>query len=196
MVLPAGIDATVSGVPVRILNLSAIGALFEHDERFTIPGARFEVVWNGQRASLAIRVIRSAIIGRRETRLMYQTGVQFTSTDAISDGVVASILRIGDPAPGESAKPEPKKAAALEDSWTRQISFLPRDTEDDLPYAQYRLTPAGWVKQYVDSTAQPDGGFTVRRDDKDFQILQRAFEKGDAETRRRLQQGIAAKLRR
>lgn len=193
MVLPSGIDATVSGVPVRILNLSAIGALFEHDERFTIPGARFEVVWNGQRASLAIRVIRSAIIGRRETRLTYQTGVQFTSTDASSDGVIASILRIGDPAP---VAPEPKKASVLEDSWTRQISFLPHDSEDDLPYAQYLLMPSGWVKQYVESAAQPDGGFTLARDDRDFQILQRAFEKGDAETRRRLQQGIAAKLKR
>jgi len=191
MALPAAIDATVSGVPVRILNLSAIGALFEHDERFTIPGARFEVVWNGQRASLAIKVIRSAIIGRRETRLTYQTGVQFASTDAASDGVIASILRIGDPAPSA-----PAKSDVLEDSWTRQISFLPHDSEDDLPYAQYLLMPSGWVKQYVDSAEQPDGGFTLARDDKDFQILQRAFEKGDAETRRRLQQGIAAKLRR
>jgi len=191
MALPDGIDATVSGVPVRILNLSAIGALFEHDERFTIPGARFEIAWNGQHASLAIKVIRSAIIGRRESRLTYQTGVQFTSTDSVSDGVIASIIRIGDPAPSEPAKP-----SVFEDSWTRQISFLPHEAEDDLPFAQYRLMPSGWVKQYVDSPAQPDGGFTLRRTDKDFQILQRAFEKGDAETRRRLQQGIAAKLQR
>jgi hypothetical protein len=185
MALPEGIDARVGGVAVRLINLSAIGALFEHDERFTIPGARIEIAWQEHRASFPIKIVRTAII-RRPT---YQTGVQFTSTDPVSEGAIGAILRHGDPAPAAPQKPE-----EAEDTWTRQVKLEADDTAPRLPYAQYRLTAAGWVKRYVASPEQPDDGFTLARGATDAPMLQRTFERADEETRRELQRGIAESL--
>lgn len=84
--------------------------------------------------------------------------------------------------------------AKLEDSWTRNVSFLKRDAEEDLPFAQYRLTANGWVKEHVDSPAQPEEGFTIRSDDHDFAELQKTYELADPDTRRMMKVALESKL--
>jgi len=185
---PADVVAAVGGVSVRLLNLSANGALFEHEERFTIGGARLEIDWKGHRAVTPFRIVRTAIMGRRETRMVYQTGVQFMNTDPMSDGVISAIVRAC------STPPPPAAPAPFtgEDTWTRRVKTQAAEEDGDAPYACYRLTPAGWTRELVHATEQPDSGFTIARDDPSFAALQRTFEKADAETRRKLQAAISA----
>src|SRR5688572_8250754 len=89
---PAGIDATVSGVPVRVVDLSAIGARLEHEERFPLTSAQLHITWRGRKASVPMRAARSEIVGRRESRLVYATGVQFIDVADAAESVITAIL--------------------------------------------------------------------------------------------------------
>ena len=196
----AGIAASVGGVTVRLLDLSAIGARLEHEERFTLAAPRLDITWDRQTVSIPLKVARSEIVGRRENHLVYQSGVQFTSVDSVAESVIALILRGESGAPEPPAAPSPRPPApapqreSFDDSWVRQVSLLKEESEDDLPYAQFRLTPTGWVKSYVGTPAQPSDGFTISRDDRDFHELQRTFETADPDTRRMMQIALESKL--
>ena len=196
----------MSGVAVRLLELSTIGGRVEHEERFPLTSPQLRITWEKTTITLPVKVARSEIAGRREERLVYQSGIQFTSSDPLADGVIASILRWAEgaaaTAPTQTVAPAPPPAVAnvkketrsFDDSWIRQVSFLRRDDEDDLPYAQFRYTENGWVKDYVASPEQPEDGFTIARDDTDFAELQRTFEYADPDTRRMMRIALEAKL--
>jgi hypothetical protein len=198
---PAGIEATVSGAPVRLLDLSAIGARVEHEERFPLTSAHLHITWQGRKASISIRAARSEIIGRRETRLVYATGVQFVDVEPAAESVVASILSEAQGGASSSAvvqelppiSPIKVDEDVLDDSWIRQV-FTRDDLEEDLPYSQFRLTENGWVKSYVASPEQPSDGFTIERGDMEFHELQRTFETVDPDTRRMMQIALESKL--
>ncbi len=207
MSLPAGVEATIGGVHVQLVNLSTIGALLEHQDRFTILGARIEIRWQGQRAEFPVKVVRTAIMGRREGHVIYHTGVQFGPADSVSEGVIASILRGGEPHVQPAVEPPfsgddtwtrrvrtPLLADEGEDTWIRRIRTRPTNDDDGSPYICFHLTSSGWTKEFVTSKSQPFDGFTVARDAIDSAALQRAYENADDETRHRLQQAIAAKL--
>ena len=190
MWLPDEIRATVSGVPVRLLNLSSTGALFEHDQRFAIVGARMEIIWDGNTAALPVKIVRTAIMGRRATGIYYHTGVQFTLADPTSQGVIASILRVAEPG---AAAPNEEPAQIGDDTWTRRVN-VPADAHGALPYLRFRLTSSGWTREPVASSAQPEDGFTIARDATDSAALQRMFENTDGETQRKLRLAIEANL--
>jgi len=187
---PAGIDASVGGVPVQVLDLSAIGTLIEHEERFSLAAPQLRITWQGSTVTLPVRVARSEIAGRRESRLIYRSGLHFLSSDPEAEGVVASILQHAQPTPPAQQQAAP----SLDDSWIRRVNFLRNDIDDDLPYAQFRLTPAGWQKAYVASPMQPDDGFTIPRGDREFAEIQRTYEVADPETRRMMRFALEAKL--
>lgn len=200
--LPQSIEATMSGVPVRLLELSTIGGRVEHEERFPLTSPQLRITWEKTTITLPVKVARSEIAGRREQRLVYQSGIQFMSSDPLADGVIASILRWAQresddapqSAPPRVTPPAKKETPSFDDSWIRQVSFLRRDDEDDLPYAQFRHTENGWVKDYVASPEQPEDGFTIAREDTDFAELQRTFEYADPDTRRMMRIALEAKL--
>jgi hypothetical protein len=207
-IAPQGVVATVDGVSVKVLDLSANGALFEHEDRFTIAGARLEIVWKGHRAVIPFRIVRTAIMGRRETRMVYQTGVQFMNADPMSDGVISAIVRETSAPPVPAAPPSfnaddtwtrrvrtPPMEGEGDDTWTRRVKTRTVGEDDGAPYACYRLMHAGWTRQLVHATTQPANGFTIARDATDFAALQRTFENADAQTRRKLQDAIASRLR-
>jgi hypothetical protein len=132
------------------------------------------------------------VVGRRESKLLYQSGLQFTNVDEQAHGVITSIIKWAAPAEEKSAA---KPAISFDDSWVRQVNdFLQRDPEDDLPFAQFRLTASGWVKEYVGSPEQPADGFTLARGDTDFAELQKTWEYADPETRRMMQIALESKL--
>lgn len=197
---PAGIDATVSGVPVRLVDLSSVGARVEHEERFPLTSAQLHIIWRGEKASFPIRAARSEIIGRHESRLVYATGIQFVDAEAAAEKVLASILSEaeGGATPAASVERPPISPIrsgedALDDSWIRQV-FTTDDLEEDLPYSQFRLTESGWVKSYVATPEQPADGFTIERGDMEFHELQRTFESVDPDTRRMMQIALESKL--
>jgi hypothetical protein len=184
------VEASVGGIAVRLLDLSAIGARIEHEERFALAAPQLRITWQGRSVSIPVRVARSEIAGRRESRLIYRSGLQFTRSDADAEEVVEAILRSAQPS--EPAQPQDKPS--LDDSWIRQVNFLRHDAEDELPFAQFRLTPAGWQKAYVASPLQPDDGFTIPRGERDFDEMQRTYELADPETRRMMRIALEAKL--
>ncbi|HSP34077.1 MAG TPA: hypothetical protein VLU46_07180 [Thermoanaerobaculia bacterium] len=122
--------------------------------------------------------------------------MHFIDVNAMSEGVIAGILRGGQPArptrprEGEIAPPD-------EDTWTRTVNFLAGDPDDDLPFMRFRLGLSGWTKEYVADPVQPEDGFTLTRSNESVRealVLQRAFESADAAVRRQLRRNIEAKL--
>ncbi len=219
--IPVGVETTVSGVAVRLLELSAIGARIEHEERFSLNAPQLRIAWGGTSVTLPVQIARAEIAGRRGSRLVYQSGIRFTAVDAEVESVIGSILGWAEASPpavpevlpeavatAASATPErpiappqPHAAApaanrpSLDDSWTRQVRFFKEDLEEDqLPYAQFRLTATGWEKNYVASPEQPEDGFTIARGALDFAELQKSFEYADPDTRRMMQIALESKL--
>lgn len=201
--LPDALEATVNDVPVRLLELSAIGARIEHDQRFPLQSPQLRLQWQGMAVTLPIRVRRSQIVAQGASGLIYQSGIELdTSTSAEATEMIAAILRWAEePAPASRATPPappvpatPPAARSLDDTWTRQVDFLRSDVDDDLPFAQFRLQDGGWTKEYVSSPEPPDDGFTIARGDTDFGELQRTYELADPETRRMIRIALQSKL--
>jgi hypothetical protein len=128
--------------------------------------------------------------------MVYQTGVQFMNADPMSDGVISAILRETSAPPSPTVPPPaPPPSFNGDDTWTRRVKTRTVGEDDAAPYACYRLTTAGWTRELLNATTQPENGFTIARDATDFAALQRTFENADAETRRKLQDALASRLR-
>ena len=197
--LPDALQATVNDVPVRLLELSRIGARIEHDQRFPLQFPQLRLQWEGAAVTLPIRVRRSEIVARGEAGLIYQSGIEL-EPNAEAEEMIGAILRWAEE-PAAAAPPTPvppapvsRPAASLDDTWTRQVHFLRSDVDDDLPFAQFRLQDGAWTKDYVTSPDQPDDGFTISRDETDFAELQRTYELADPETRRMIRIALQSKL--
>jgi len=95
--------------------------------------------------------------------------------------------------PAPEAAPESRPGG--DDTWTRQINLLRAESDEHLEYAQFRLTPGGWEKDYVATPAQPEDGFTISRDRQDFDELQRTYEAADDDTRRMMRIALESQLR-
>ena len=200
--VPEDAGAEVDGVSVRLLELSLVGAKVEHHHRFSLASPQLTITWRSNAATVAVRAARSEIVGRQGSRLVYHTGLYFVSLNSITRGLIASILNSGIESsevaghahrPLETAANEPE-GRSQEDTWTRRVQLLKQELDEDFPYAQFRLTPTGWQKEYVAEPAQPEDGFTIPRDRYDFHELQRTFEAADAETRRMMQIALETQL--
>jgi hypothetical protein len=186
--VPEAVTAEVGGVSARLIELSMVGAKVEHFERFALTTPQLVITWKGAKATMPVRVARSEIVARRGPKLVYHSGLVIVSLDSTNQGVLASILREGHE-PETLPVPVPKPPVELgEDTWTRKVQFMRHELDDDhLPYVQFRLTAAGWQKEYVATHVQPADGFTITRDRRDFDELQRTYEHADPETRRMMQ---------
>jgi hypothetical protein len=195
--VPDEVTAEIGGVSAKLIELSMIGAKIEHFDRFPLTSPQLVIGWKGARATVPVRVARSEIVARREGRLVYHSGLFILSTDSTTQGVISSILREGD-APEALPVPVPKPPVELgEDTWTRKVQFMRHELDDDhLPYVQFRLTAAGWQKEYVATHVQPADGFTITRDRRDFDELQRTYEHADPETRRMMQIALESQFER
>ena len=198
-VLAEAIETTVNDVPVRVLELSAIGARLEHEQRFPLSEPRLRLRWEGETVNVPMRVVRSQIVGQREAKLVYETGVTFEDAGADAERVIAGITGdVAAPATVEPSVPAKRAEApprpVLDDSWTRAVQFLKSDVGDDLPYAQFRLRDSRWTKEYVATPEQPEDGFTIPSSQTDFAELQRTFECADPETRRMMRIALQSQL--
>lgn len=193
--LPEAVRATVDGVPVRVLDLSTVNARVEHEQRFPLQSPRLRLEWNRSEVHLPFRVMRSQIVARTESGLVYQSGIELVALDPLAQGLVASILQWAEQSASRPARTS-APSEPMEDTWTRQVQFLRVDLGDDLSYVQFRLGERGWLKEYVATPAQPDDGFTIPRTRDDFQELQRTFECADAETRRMMRIALESELSR
>jgi hypothetical protein len=126
VVVPEAVHATVNDVPVRVLELSAIGARLQHERRFPLHAPELRLEWREATVTLAIRVVRSEVVAEGESAGVYRTGIQFVAVHPEVDRVIASIaswaeleLSKGPPA----AKPAPAGPTG-EDTWTRMIGTV------------------------------------------------------------------------
>lgn len=200
--VPPGVESTVDGASVRLVDLSAIGARIEHGNRFQGNAATLRVRWQETAIEIPLRVAHSEIVGIDGSRLVYQTGVHFLRCDHVIDGVVTSIISHAQsldesaaPAALPSQIPPSRTQEAAGDADARNVQFLRDDFDENLPYAQFRRTPSGWRKSYVASPLQPEDGFTISRGAHDFDELQRTFDAADPETRRMMQTALQEQLK-
>lgn len=190
--VPPDVEFTIDKRPARLLDLSAIGARFEHADRLAPTADALHVRWRGTDVAVAIRVMRSEVVDRRGAHLVYVTFVRFTVDDELADWVIGSILSAAEAA---AARAE-TNPLSLDESWTQKFRFV-REEEGDggLPYAQYSLTGRGWEESHSASPEQPENGFTLERNDSDFKTIQRIFERADMPTRKALRIAIAKRLK-
>lgn len=190
--MPEDLTAEISGIVVRVVDLSLVGAKVHHTERFPLTSPQLKLRWHGGSATLAARAARSEIVGREQSQLLYSTGLSFGDLDAASRDFIASILDDAPTGPPPAAATPP--AQTFDDSWTRQIQFLHDDLDEGLPFARFRLTDNGWQKDYTSTPAQPEDGFTISADRLDFDEMQRTFEAADPDTRRMMQIALTSEL--
>lgn len=190
---PNDVVAEISGIQIRLLDLSLVGAKAEHRERFPLDSARLTLKWQERTVTLPVRVARSEIVRREKEQLIYVTGLYFIDLNSEAEGFIASLLRDPKPARLPEVVPAPE-IKSMDDTWTRQVRLVRHELDEHLPYAQFRLTPKGWIKDYVASPAQPNDGFTILRERHDFHELQRTFEVADDETRRMMQVALESAL--
>ncbi|MFZ2493845.1 MAG: hypothetical protein WA208_20390 [Thermoanaerobaculia bacterium] len=187
-VVPDDLEAAVNDVKVEILDLSLVGLKVQHMDRFPLLSPQLTMRWRKQQVVVPVRVMRSQIVGQKNSKLVYETALQILSGDSTADAFLASVVKDPAASPVPPAPPSPPQpAASFDDTWTRQVRFVADELDEDLPYAQYRLTPSGWQKEYVASPEQPQDGFTIGRERTDFPELQRTYEAADPDTRRMIQ---------
>jgi hypothetical protein len=196
--VPPGLTTEVNGVPVELVELSLVGAKLEHQQRFPLTNPQLTIRWQRKSIVLPMRPARSQVVGREGEQLVYETGVFFTNVDADAESFVSRILHAPEampvpvtPPPEPPPRPSPPN---FDDTFTRNVSLLRLDIDEVMPYARFRLTPDGWRKDYIASPQQPPDGFTVPRDRRDFDELQRTFEAADPETRRMMQIALESQL--
>lgn len=191
--LPDPLPVRVGMTTGRIIDLSAVGARVEHEEKLTV-GSVVELELQGVR--FKGRVARSEISGRKGGALVYQSGLHFSELEPEAAGVIASILRGGEEAK-PAAVPEPAVVASspAPKAAAGGSMFLPVDDEETMPYIMLRFRDRRWSKHYTATPQQPDDGLTISREQaKEIDMLQRTYETADPETRRMMRIAMAAQL--
>jgi hypothetical protein len=113
--LPEAVDATVNEVPVRLIELSAIGARIEHERRFPLENPELRLEWREATVTLPIRVVRSEVVGS-----VYRTGIEFITLHPVIASIASWAGLELSQALGAS-----RAAVAGEDTWTARISPRP-----------------------------------------------------------------------
>ncbi len=106
----------MNGVPVRLVELSAIGARIEHERRFPLENPELRLEWREATVTLPIRVVRSEIVSSR-----YSTGIELIALHPVVDRVIASIASWAGLELSPSIANVPP-ASPGEDTWTARIS--------------------------------------------------------------------------
>lgn len=167
------LDMSVDGCPVRLLDVSPIGARLEHDRQLRADACALRVSGRGTTASIAIRVLRSEVIDRRASHLVYVTFICFADLNQRANEIIASIRQTAD---------DPFDIETF-------------DGPEDAPYVSYRFRDARWQTSCATTPDQPVDGFTLPRGDAEAEVLCRIFEGADAATCNTLRSAIAARLR-
>ncbi len=167
------VEMSVDGCPVRLLDVSPIGARLEHDRRFRADARALRITGRGTTTSIVVRAIRSEVIDRRASNLVYVTFVRFADPSQRADEIIAALMRPAD------------------DDVFDVETF---DDRLDLPYVRYQFRDAQWQMSYEAVPDQPADGFTLLRADTEAEVLCRIFECADGTTRDALRSAIEAKL--
>jgi hypothetical protein len=198
---PKPVPATFGGYEVRILDIGLTGCRIEHGDRLP-PKARLALkfTWRGKQVRLDGTVVRSELtsLGKKAA---YVSGLQFcdSPTDAppVIRDVVGYLVEMEKKASPPAAPPAPADPPATSPA----PAAVDVDDEPEVLSARYlrcALANGQWSCVFVDDPAQPSEGFTIAApsDEKEADVLRRAYEKGNPEARRTMRDRIARDLSR
>ena len=184
LAVPKPVACTFGGFEAKLVEISLIGCQIQHTDRIP-PKARLALkfLWRSKDIRIEATVVRSEMrsVGGKPA---YHSGIEFCRTPEESPAVIREIVdwlakASGVvPASAPSAPPErrPEPAATPDE----EVEALSAD------YLQCVFANGAWTKLYVDSAAQPAGGFTIPAPSSEAEadVLCRAWEKADAAKRR------------
>jgi hypothetical protein len=167
--LDAPIEATASGVPVRIVELSAIGCRIEHREKLSINSTtRLRFTWKARPVDLSAKIARQQLM----PGMVYSSGLQFAkSLDAAPEVVREIVTTIT----AEVLPPEVVDVTSPEDEIV--------DAGEN--FMECSFVNGKWQKRIVTRVKQPLEGFiTMPGEESELDLLCRTYEYADPETRR------------
>ena len=159
--------------PVRLIDVSATGALIEHDERLPTTGSDvLEFSWRGEPVRLGAEIVRSSA---------HETGLRFVEESAQLQRFIArsaeEVLRAQ-----QANMAGEREANIIGDETLTSASAGLRGTG----YTVWSFSGEGWTKRRALLPDQPDDGFTVSAAEPvdQVELLKRTWESGNEEARR------------
>ena len=168
--LDSPIEATASGVAVRIVELSAIGCRIEHREKISLNSTtRLRFTWKARPVDLTAKVARQQLL----PGMVFSSGLQFAKSLDAAPEVMRSIVKT------LTAEELPAEVA--------DVTTGPFEAVTDLPesFVECSLVGGLWHKRSVASIKHPLEGFTtIATDDDELDMLCKTYEYADPDTRR------------
>ena len=167
------IDGWFGDYPVRLIDVSATGALIENTDTSPV-GARalLRFFWQGQEVEITAETIRT---------LDVESGLRFTEESPVLLGLIAQSA--ADVLRAQQANLEgDREANVIGDETLTAASAGLRGRG----YVTWRLEEEGWTRRRSLLPDQPPNGFTVAATEgaEQVEMLRQTWEKGDDEARR------------
>lgn len=166
------LDGWFGDFPIRMVDVSATGALIEHDE--TIPSdARglLRFFWRGEEIEMLAETART---------LESRSGLRFLDDDVrLRQFVAASAIEV-------LRAQEANAAGRREDNVVGDHTLTSASAAHSAKFVSWLLVDGAWKSRASLVPDQPKDGFTVSAGEADDQIalLRRTYESGDTESRR------------
>lgn len=167
------VDAWFGDFAVRLLNVSATGALIEADEPLPDDArALLRFFWRGAEVEILAKTAR---------QLAVQTGLEFVEESEVLRGLIADSAR-------ELLRAQEANALGIRDANSIGDETLTAASAGPriAGYVTWTLGEGGWNARRSLLRDQPPDGFTIAASEPEDQValLCRTYEVGDAEARR------------
>jgi hypothetical protein len=172
--LPQPIDGWFGDFAVRLLDLSAVGALLDHNEEIPDDSrALLRFFWHGAAIEVTAEIVR-----RHDHRQALRFIEECTSLSRMLDRSTREI----ELAQEANARGD-REENIIDGDQTLTAASAGRMLAG---YTVWRLTDGGWKGRPALLPDQPEDGFTISADESDDQVelLCRTYETGDGESRR------------
>jgi hypothetical protein len=151
--LVENVNATVDGIPVRVIEISVTGAKLAHEQRFPRAATNaLRIDWKGRSIRLQCEAVRSMLVRPGE----YQSGVRFVNTGDDSDRLLREL--IGD-----------YVTRALNEQIANARGVAPLggytyQTGKGDRFRRCEFLDGAWKKTETRDQSQPPKGFTIAAD--------------------------------
>ena len=169
-----------------ILDIGVGGAYVEHHGEPKV-GDRLKLVirWKGADADFICRVARTNVVRRAANGVVSNSALTFVQgtprAGALLDDLLATLV-------GKILAAQKSNAAAAEDpdSAIALANVGAARRSRSRGFVSYHLSDDTWTREFTDSSAQPEDGFTVAayEDEDELQTLCSAYATADEEGRR------------
>ncbi len=173
--LSHALDGWFGDFPVRLVDVSATGAMIEYDEEIPLDSrALLRFYWQDEELEILSEIVRHSD-GR--------SGLHFIEQNRLLNDLIAhsaaEVLR----AQAANAAGDREANRFGDSTLTAASAGL---AGHPLPFLVCKLGPAGWSRKPALLAEQPEHGFTVssKEPPQEVEMLCHTYEQGDAEARR------------